>query len=116
MWKLIYKKNQWYNIVMNETNFQKRWAKMQRMGKAPFVFKYGIVSWGLSTGLLGSTLLQLISSGFNFSVLLSKSFYYYCITFTMMTVFFGLFWGLALWSIMKKQANNLKNKSRKHDQ
>ena len=98
---------------MTKQTQEQRWQTAKKQGRAFFVFKYGILGWGFSTGILGSIILQLVSSGFNLSILFTKSFYYYMTTFTMMTVFFGFFWGLALWSIMKKQAENQEKKS--HD-
>ena len=80
-----------------------RYKKMIRYGRFWFVLKYGIFYWGISAGILGSSISFLKDNSFEISLLASKSFYYYCITFTMMTVLFGFFWGLILWKIINKK-------------
>ena len=83
-----------------------RYKKMVQYGKFWFVLKYGLFYWGLSTGILGSSFQYLKDNDFQFSMLLSKEYYYYFVTFTLMTLLFGLFWGLILWKIVNDKINS----------
>ena len=80
-----------------------RWQKMKKLGKHFFIIKYGVLGWGLSTGVLGSFFIQLIHHKFNFSILFTSQFYIHMSSLTLMTLSFGWFWGLFLWKLMKKK-------------
>lgn len=54
----------------------KRWSKIRKKGKLSYILKYGILFWGIPTGILAGILLYFIEmGGFTFQAFTQIEFY-----------------------------------------
>lgn len=60
---------------MQKKDDRQRWNEMKNMGKKNYLFKEGILYWGVPTGILWAIFYHLIDSGFSFENMVQTSFF-----------------------------------------
>ena len=68
----------------------KRWSKIREKGKLRYILKYGILFWGIPTGIIAGIIINFLEMGFSLSVFKQIEFYSELIA---RMLFFGLFGG-----------------------
>ncbi len=73
----------------------KKWEQKRRQGKTSFIFKVGMIYWGVTVGLIWGIITPLITHG-RFSL-------FHLIAGIIAFPIGGIFWGLIVWNISEKK-------------
>ncbi|NQU21569.1 MAG: hypothetical protein HQ567_09815 [Candidatus Nealsonbacteria bacterium] len=76
-------------------NRQERWEKIRARGPWPFILRYGVLYWGIGTGLLFSIVFPIAANDdASFMNVLPLAIPLFCLG--------GLLWGFLMWKFMEK--------------
>jgi hypothetical protein len=86
--------------INNESNTEnKAWQEIKSKGKNKFILKYGIIRWGIPTGIFYSILMQI----FEHRIHSVKDFIMHtAINLLIISLFGGSLFGLAMWNVRDK--------------
>lgn len=73
----------------------KKWGKLREAGRASFVLRYGVLAWGVTTGLL-FTLVRVLEEGAEANVPLTL------VSSMLLFPLGGVLWGHAMWWFCEK--------------
>jgi hypothetical protein len=79
---------------MSSARQLERWAKMRRLGRTRFVIYYGVLAWGVGTGVFVSILLGWLQGWNDFGMWLAISMVSFPIG--------GIFWAMAMWMFFER--------------
>lgn len=87
---------------LNFTN--SKWEKIRQQGKKRFVYRYGVLGWGLTTGIFFSIVFELINEG-KIHKTVSGSLAISLFSIVLFLVG-GYFWGVYMWHSMERRFRN----------
>lgn len=76
-------------------NDDKKWEETREAGRASFVLRYGVLAWGVTTGLL-FTLIRVLEEGADANVPLTLA------TSLLLFPLGGILWGHTMWWFCEK--------------
>ncbi|GEL76478.1 hypothetical protein [Tenuibacillus multivorans] len=84
-----------------------KWEQIQAKGKKNYVMKYGVLGWGLSTGILYFFILNLLTYGMTFSSYFSEGWLLDFLIGIVIFMFAGVPFGLITWKMNNRNYQKL---------
>ncbi|QZY53623.1 peptidylprolyl isomerase [Crassaminicella profunda] len=93
-------------------NSKKReaWERTRQKGKSYFIWRKGVLGWGIPTAILFQVSMAILNNGLNIDAFTSRKFILNLVTSVIVFPIGGYFWGMWMWYWSNKIYNK-ENKS-----
>ncbi|SES94106.1 hypothetical protein SAMN05660297_00940 [Natronincola peptidivorans] len=105
------KSNKTEKRVMKDKN--RNLVELYNKGKVHYVLKHGVLSWGISTGIIFVILTSLFQYGFSFREITDNFFTINSLLAIAIFAAAGLIWGQIMWKVITKQVEGMNPKKKK---